>query len=69
MIQKGDDRFDNTLRFAVTDDTTALSDAVKKFASDLKTANPYMNVAVIYEGGYPNIPVLWANNEDYSQGE
>ena len=66
---KGDDRFDNTLRFAVTDDTTALSDAVKKFASDLKTANPYMNVAVIYEGEYPNIPVLWANNEDYSQGE
>lgn len=65
----GDDRFDNTLRFAVTDATTALSDAVKSFAADLKTANPDMNVAVIYEGEYPNIPVLWANNEDYSQGE
>ena len=64
-----DTAWDNTLRFAVTDAKTALSDAVKKFASDLKTANPYMNVAVIYEGGYPNIPVLWANNEDYSQGE
>ena len=64
-----DTAWDNTLRFAVTDAKTALSDAVKKFASDLKTANPYMNVAVIYEGEYPNIPVLWANNEDYSQGE
>ena len=64
-----DTAWDNTLRFAVTDATTELSDAVKKFASDLKTANPDMNVAVIYEGEYPNIPVLWANNEDYSQGE
>lgn len=64
-----DTAWDNTLRFAVTDATTALSDAVKRFASDLKTANPDMNVAVIYEGEYPNIPVLWANNEDYSQGE
>lgn len=64
-----DTAWDNTLRFAVTDATTALSDAVKRFASDLKTANPDMNVAVIYEGEYPNIPVLWANNEDYSQGK
>lgn len=64
-----DTAWDNTLRFAVADATTALSDAVKRFASDLKTANPDMNVAVIYEGGYPNIPVLWANNEDYSQGK
>ena len=64
-----DTAWDNTLRFAVTDAETALSDAVKKFASDLKTANPDMNVAVIYEGEYPNIPVLWANNEDYSQVE
>ena len=64
-----DTAWDNTLRFAVTDAKTALSDAVKEFASDLKTANPDMNVAVIYEGKYPNIPVLWANNEDYSQGE
>lgn len=64
-----DDRFDNTLRFAVADATTALSKAVMDYAADLKTENPGMNVAVIHEGTYPNIPVLWANNTDYSSEE
>ena len=65
----GDGRFDNTLRFAVADATTALSKAVMDYAADLKTENPGMNVAVIHEGTYPNIPVLWANNTDYSSEE
>lgn len=53
--------WDNTLRFAVAATTTELSESVKKYAADLKTDNLAMNVAVIIDGGNPE--VLWANGE------